>query len=102
RVPEHPQLLVPRPKPGWSLPTGNMTTTTTAGTHHWATNPRPATPPAAPTAERSVSPPCQEQGFDTRGARQDTRRFGLREQSKGAGRFGMSRFSKNETPQGRS
>ena len=36
--------------------TGN-TTTTTAGTHRWATNPRPATPPAAPTAEGSVSPP---------------------------------------------
>ena len=42
------------PRPAWSSATGNTTTTIAGGTPPWVTNPQPATPPAAPTAERAV------------------------------------------------
>ena len=37
--------------------------------HHWAINPQPATPPAAPTAERSISRPPDETTAQIRGTR---------------------------------
>ena len=42
----------PWPRPAWSSPTGNTTTTTTADIHRWATNRQPATLPPVPTNER--------------------------------------------------
>ena len=52
RMPEHQHLLVADPSPGRDQLTGRRNTTTTDGTQPWATRPRPATLPPAPTDER--------------------------------------------------